>query len=59
MVVAVFTVTDRLFGTAARTARAAVSVFVITVISSILFVERSDQAGRWSLIYSHRYSGCC
>ena len=61
MVVAVLTMTGRLFhifGAATRKARAAVSVFVVTVVSSILFVDRSDRAGRWSLIYSRRYSGC-
>jgi hypothetical protein len=61
MVVAVLTVTGRLFhifGAEARKARAAVSVFVVTVVTSILFVDRSDRAGRWSLIYSRRYSGC-
>ena len=61
MVEADLTVTGRLFhifGAAARKARAAVAVFVVTVVSSILFVDRSDQAGRWSLIYSRRYSGC-
>ena len=46
------------WGAAAQKALAAVSVFVVAVVSSILFVDRSDRAGRWSLIYSRRYSGC-
>ena len=48
MVEADLTVTGRLFhifGAAARKARAAVAVFVVTV-SSILFVDHSDRAGR-------------
>ena len=61
MVEADLTVTGRLFhifGATARKARAAVAVFVVTVVSSILFADRSDRVGRWSLIYSRRYSGC-
>ena len=43
MVEADLTVTGRLFhsvGAAARKARAAVAAFVVTVVSSILFVDR-------------------
>jgi hypothetical protein len=43
MVVAVLNVTGRLFhifGAATRKARAAVSVFVVTVVDSIFFVDR-------------------
>ena len=46
-----------IFGAAAQKVRAAFFVCV-EIVSSILFLDRSDQAGRRPLMNFRRYCGC-